>query len=62
LHEFHENWLLNKTDIPVLVLNVNEGFENNDEKMKLMEEQVSEFVRKIYNYSNNSTAERHIGH
>ena len=62
LHEFHENWLLNKTDIPVLILNVDEGFENNEEKMKLMEQQVAEFVRKIYNYSESSTSERHIGH
>lgn len=62
LHNFHENWLMNN-EIPVLVLDVNEDFENDEEKINLMEQQVSKFIRDIYNnYAKTSTDLLHIGH
>ncbi len=51
LHEKHEAWLINKQDIlpalhdvPVLVLNCNEDFENNPEVMARFRTQIMDFI------------------
>jgi len=36
LHEYHDKWLLNEKTIPVKVINVNEDFIDNDEKILSM--------------------------
>ena len=34
LHKYHDDWLLNEKDIPVKVVNVDEDFEGDDERIK----------------------------
>ena len=53
LHEKHEAWLIEKKDIlfalhdiPVLVLNCNENFENNPEVMNRFRDQIKTFINK----------------
>ena len=43
LHEYHDRWLLNEQNIPVKVINVDEDFINNDEKINKMFEEVISF-------------------
>ena len=44
LHEYHDNWLMNQTEIPVKVIEVTEDFEDNNEKMELMFSEIQEFL------------------
>lgn len=43
LHQYHDQWLLNETDIPVKVVNVDEDFEGNEERIERMYSEVINF-------------------
>lgn len=43
LHEYHDRWLLNETNIPVKVVNVDQDFIDNDAKINEMFEEVVSF-------------------
>ena len=44
VHNYHDNWLLNEKNIPVLVLNVTEDFENNSDNFNNIITQLNNFV------------------
>ena len=46
LHDYHEKWLMNQTDIPVLVIEVTDDFEGNDEKIGEMFTSIQDFIEK----------------
>jgi len=43
LHQYHDQWLLNETEIPVMVVNVDEDFEGNEERIERMYSDVINF-------------------
>jgi deoxyadenosine/deoxycytidine kinase len=42
LHQKHDDWLLNEKNVKVIVINVDEDFENNPEKLQSMIDKVKE--------------------
>ena len=44
LHKYHDEWLLNETRIPVLVIDVSCDFEGDDEKIKEIYSKIMEFI------------------
>ena len=51
VHDFHEEWLMNESDIPVLIINANNDFEDNESRFQEIMSQVKLILS---NSSNNS--------
>ncbi len=44
LHKYHDNWLMNETEIPVLVIDVSSEFEKDDEKINEIYTKIIDFI------------------
>jgi deoxyadenosine/deoxycytidine kinase len=50
IHKYHDEWLLNNSN--VIVIDVNNDFENNEKELEIIINKISEFIDKIYQKNN----------
>ena len=50
IHKYHDEWLLNNSN--VIVIDVNNDFENNEKELEIIINKISEFIDKIYEKNN----------
>ena len=53
VHKYHNEWLLNEKDIPVLILDVNADFEHNDVQFQTLVSQITGFIENPLTESEN---------